>query len=305
MKSERAHPLRLVCLEGGRADRVVAKMLGVGRRRARALIECGAVLIDGRRVRCGDRLESTAVLSLFEAAEAQSAPASIRCPRVVWEDGHLVAVNKPAGYHSHRGKHRPTVADFVAERYPGIEGVGDLPLECGLIHRLDRDTSGILLAALNRATFLALRTAFRNHEISKDYLALVHGVLPSVDVVDTSLVRLQSRVRAARRGERSLTAITRVRPLERGDDWTLVLATMRTGVTHQIRAHLAMLGHPLIGDRKYGHTDDVRDPTGGQRLHAWSIHLPGNRSLTVAPDERFLETLARLRAGEALRGEPA
>jgi 23S rRNA pseudouridine1911/1915/1917 synthase len=285
-----------MCLEGGRADRVVARVLGIGRRRARELIECGAVLIDGRRVRCADILESTASISLSEPPTADSSTPLAGLPRVVWEGTHVVGVNKPAGYHSHRGKHRPTIADFLAERHPGIEGVGDHPLECGLIHRLDRDTSGIIVAALDRGTFLSLRTAFRNGDISKDYLALVHGVLSSPAVVDTSLVRLRSRVRAARRGERALSAVTRVLPLEHGECWTLVSATMETGVTHQIRVHLAMLGNPVIGDRKYGRADNVRDATGGQRLHAWCIRLPGDVTLTAAPDGRFLETLAQLRA---------
>jgi len=106
---------------------------------------------------------------------------------------------------------------------------------------------------------------------------------------------LHSRVRAARRSERSWPARTLVVPLERGAWWTLVRATMETGVTHQVRAHLAILGHPVIGDRKYGDGTSGRDLAGGQRLHASCIRLPGGLTLAAAPGGRFLETLAELR----------
>jgi len=285
--------------EGGRADRVVAAKLGVGRRRARELIDSGLVLVDGRRVRRGEKLDPTAVLTVLESSAVvdETAPAAA-LPRVVWEGGHIIGVNKPAGYHSHRGRQRPSIADFLAERYVGIDAVGDSAVECGLIHRLDRDTSGIIVAASHPTVFSALRTAFGNGEISKDYLALVHGVIPSSTVVEVPLTRLRSRVRAARRAERSWPATTRITPLEHGATWTLVQATMETGVTHQIRAHLSILGYPVIGDRKYGNTTAANDPAGGQRLHAWCIRLPGDLTLAAAPDGRFLETLAHLRAGK-------
>jgi 23S rRNA pseudouridine1911/1915/1917 synthase len=283
--------------DGGRADRVVAEALGVGRRRAREMIESGVVLVDGRRARCGEKLEATAAITVAEPVVPHERELPPQLPRIVWEGGHVIGVNKPAGYHSHRGKQSPSIADFLAETHPGIEEVGNSAVECGLVHRLDRDTSGILVAASDPKVFLALRTAFGNGEISKDYLALVHGVLASETVVDVALARLHSRVRAARRAERSWAARTRVMPLEHGNAWTLVMATMETGVTHQIRAHLAILGHPVIGDRKYGNAGNHHDAAGGQRLHAWCIRLPGGLTLAAAPDGRFLETLAQLRAG--------
>jgi 23S rRNA pseudouridine1911/1915/1917 synthase len=283
--------------EGDRADRVVARVLGVGRRRARELIDSGAVLVDGRRTRSGEKVGPTAEITALEpvvypTVEAVPLPEQ---PRIVWQQGHIIAVNKPAGYHSHRGKQRPSIADFLARLYPGIDAVGDSPVECGVVHRLDRDTSGILVAASDRAVFASLRRAFGEGEVSKDYLALVHGVVLSDRVVDVPLTRLHSRVRAARRSERSWPARTLVVPLERGAWWTLVRATMETGVTHQVRAHLAILGHPVIGDRKYGDGTSGRDLAGGQRLHASCIRLPGGLTLAAAPGGRFLETLAELR----------
>jgi 23S rRNA-/tRNA-specific pseudouridylate synthase len=148
--------------------------------------------------------------------------------------------------------------------------------------------------------FAALRRAFSDGEVSKDYLALVHGVMSSDRIVDVPLARLHSRVRAARRSERSWPARTLVVPLERGARWTLVRATMATGVTHQVRAHLAMLGHPVIGDLKYGHGTSGRDPAGGQRLHASCIRLPGGPTLAAAPGARFLASLAELRTETAI-----
>lgn len=286
--------------EGGRADHVVAAALGVGRRRARDLIESLLVLVDGRRVRCGEKLVPGAKITMVEPPAASEPTARLELPRVLWEGRHVIGLNKPAGYHSHRGRQRPSVADFLAERYPGIESVGDSRVECGLVHRLDRDTSGLIVAASDRSVFIALRAAFGTGMISKDYLALVHGELPSEVVVDVPLARLRTRVRVARRTERSWSATTRVVPMERGEAWTLVLASMSTGVTHQVRAHLSVIGHPVIGDRKYGDPENSRDPAGGQRLHAWCVRLPGGLTLTAAPDGRFLSTLAQLRAGKRL-----
>lgn len=285
--------------EGDRADRVVARVLGVGRRRARELIDSGAVLVDGRRTRSGEKVGPTAEISTRKPdppAPVASASATEQ-PRIVWQHGHIIAVNKPAGYHSHRGKQTPSIAEFLAERCPGIDAVGDSAVECGVVHRLDRDTSGVLIAASDRGVFATLRMAFGRGEVSKDYLALVHGVVSSDRVVDVPLARLHSRVRAARRTERSWPARTLIVPLERGERWSLVRATMETGVTHQVRAHLAILGHPVIGDLKYGYGDGagVRDPAGGQRLHASCIRLPGGLAVAAAPGGRFLETLAELR----------
>lgn len=288
--------------ESERADRVVARVLGVGRRRARELIDSGTVLVDGRRTRSGEKVGPTAEITALDpvvttTVEAVSPPEQ---PRIVWQQGHIIAVNKPAGYHSHRGKQSPSVADFLAALYPRIDAVGDSPVECGVVHRLDRDTSGILLAASDREVFAALRRAFGAGDVSKDYLALVHGVVSSERVVDVPLARLQSRVRAARRSERSWPARTLVVPLERGARWTLVRATMETGVTHQVRAHLAILGNPVIGDLKYGDGRSDRDPAGGQRLHASCIRLSGGPTLAAAPGGRFLETLAELRRETAV-----
>jgi len=285
-----------------RADRVVARVLGIGRRRARELIASGDVLIDGRYARSGERIATTAAISVPQSVDERPAEVMppIEQPRIIWQQGDLIAVNKPSGYHSHRGEKRPTVADFLADRYPGISEVGDSGVECGVAHRLDRDTSGILIAASDRRVFTALRAAFANGEVSKDYLALVHGTLSEEAVVDVPLARLRSRVRVARRGERSWAARTRIVPLERGPGWTLVRATMETGVTHQVRAHLALLGHPVIGDRKYGDDAVAHDFSGGQRLHASCIRLPWGLTLAAAVGRLFLETLAELRRSRGL-----
>lgn len=285
-----------------RADRVVARVLGIGRRRARELIAAGEVLINGRRARSGERIATAAAISVLPSMTerpAEAIPPSEQ-PRIVWQHDHIIAVNKPAGYHSHRGETRPTVADFLADLYPGISEVGDSGVECGVAHRLDRDTSGILIAASDPGVFAALRAAFANGEISKDYLALVHGTVSKDSIVDIPLARLRSRVRRAGRGERSWEARTRIVPLERGPGWTLVRATMETGVTHQVRAHLAILGCPVIGDRKYGDGASALGFEGGQRLHASCIRLPLGLTLAAPPGRLFLETLAELRRGTSL-----
>jgi len=165
---------------------------------------------------------------------------------------------------------------------------------------LDRDTCGVLLATTEADAYDAARKAFSAGEIVKEYLALVVGNWAAPRTIDVPLSRMRTRVRPARRGENARPASTDVVPLEGTSGWTLVAATMRTGVTHQIRAHLALAGHPIIGDSKYGAPRGIA-PT--HQLHARRITLTDGRSITASPGIEFLETLARLRRGFDRREE--
>jgi len=158
------------------------------------------------------------------------------------------------------------------------------------------------LATTESDAYLAARRAFAAGEVLKEYLVLVVGRLVDPQTIDTPLLRTRTRVRPARRGERARSAVTDVVPLEGGPSWTLVAATMRTGVTHQIRAHLALAGYPVVGDSKYGAPQSVART---HQLHARRITLPDGRSVATSPGVEFLETLARLRRGLDRRNEAA
>lgn len=284
--------------EGGeRLDKVVCARFGVGRRAVRSWCRTGLVLLDGRPAASGTLLSGGETVTVLQAGNRGDATAlKTAAARVVWSRGGILAIAKPAGMHSVRGRAQPSVAEFLAALHPGIEHVGDEAAECGLLHRLDRDTSGILLAATDQPTYREMRAAFARGEVRKDYLALVRGSVAGPIEIAIPLARSARRVHAARPGERAWAAKTRIEPLERGAAWSLVQATMTTGVTHQIRAHLALAGHPVIGDVKYA-TDDGEEEVGeGQRLHALSVHVAGRFAVSTAPDSRFLVTLAKLRA---------
>lgn len=213
-------------------------------------------------------------------------------PQILYEDDTVLAVAKPAGLHvfpQRRGE-RESLWSHVKEIRPGLDGVGD-PSAPSIVHRLDRGTSGVLLAAKSDPAYRRLRQAFEAGEIGKAYLALVEGVLSEpvdVDLPIGSRYRRSAKVQVQIPG-RKLRGVrparTKVEPLSCSDDLTLCRVEIFTGARHQIRAHLSHLKHPVAGDREYG---AVREIAGLQMrifLHAWRIRLP--HPLSGAPVEIF------------------
>lgn len=182
---------------------------------------------------------------------------------VLYRDEHLAVVDKPPGMlvvHA-PGRRGPTVIDALTEQL----GRSVLP-----VHRLDAETSGALLVALTRETRTALETMFRAHEIERLYLALVSRVpSPPAGRIESLLQERGNTVRTVLRGGK--TAITHYRTLERRAGGALVLCRLETGRRNQIRVHLADLGCPLVGDRKYGYRSSRR--AGRVMLHSWRLRL--------------------------------
>jgi 23S rRNA-/tRNA-specific pseudouridylate synthase len=152
-----------------------------------------------------------------------------------------------------------------------------------------------LLAAFSTVAYETLRAEFAARAIAKHYWAIVSGCVSGVLSIDRPLARRTTRVVPARRGDRAYPAVSRVTPLESTPDWSLVEVEMRTGVTHQVRAHMAFAGHPLVGDAKYGGPAAPAGTRDGQLLHARSILLPDGRSFSAAAPEDFVRALYRLR----------
>jgi 23S rRNA-/tRNA-specific pseudouridylate synthase len=213
---------------------------------------------------------------------------------VVWTGGGLVALAKPAGLHSVRGRSGATVASYVAARFPAATTTGQYAADGGLVHRLDRDTSGVLLAATDSETYQRVRAMFRRRQVTKTYLALVEGAVESRFTIDLALARRRARVVAAGPSDRALPATTRVQPLDGSATWSLVAATTKSGVAHQIRAHLALAGHPIIGDRKYGGQIAPPDTRDGQLLHALRVTLPDLIDVAAPIPADFARAYARL-----------
>jgi 23S rRNA pseudouridine1911/1915/1917 synthase len=302
--------LHRIPLTEGRAERVdrllAASIPGVSRRRLQQLLAERLVRIDGRTARKGDvirggrvvEVELLAPLTTVLVAEAEPA-----VPLLV-EDPSFVALDKPAGRPSHalRSSDLDTVANFLAARFPECVAAGDSPLEAGLVHRLDTATSGVILAARSKEDWRALRRQFHEGTIEKRYLAVVGGALAHPGEVCRPIAphpRSRRKVLVLENGERSpsaKTALTRYRPLAAGRGVTLLEVEIPTGRMHQIRAHLAAIGHPVIGDAIYG-AGEI--PESRHLLHAERLAFqhPRNTERVIVesqPPSDFQRALHRL-----------
>jgi 23S rRNA pseudouridine1911/1915/1917 synthase len=240
---------------GVRLDAFLASQIeGWSRARLQRLIEAEDVLVNGKpskpsyKLRASDELE----VELITPATTSFTPEAIPI-EIVYEDDTLVVVNKPAGLvvHPAAGIHSGTLANALAHHFQQLPNAGSV--RPGIVHRLDRDTSGLLVVAKTEAALEHLSDQFRARTVYKSYLALVHGrVTPDSGRIDQPLARdPANRTRmAVVRGGRSALSLYRVkRPFHR---FTLLDVDLKTGRTHQIRVHLAWLKHPVIGDEVYG-----------------------------------------------------
>jgi len=256
---------------GTRLDQFLASPLG-SRARAQRLIDEGRVRVDGRLRRKRDEVRAGQLIDVDEA-EGSADGAVVDVPfRIAYEDDHLIVVDKPAGVvvHPARGHHTGTLSQALAGRAAG----GDEPWRAGIVHRLDRDTSGLLVVAKRDDVHRALKALLAARQLRREYLALVAGT-PSAragtieapigrDRRDRTLMSIDSD---GPREARTHFEIVEVLPSA-----TLLRVTLDTGRTHQIRVHLRAIGHPVCGDRHYG----VRDAYGLSRqfLHAARLALP-------------------------------
>ncbi len=248
----------------------------------------GRVGKKGQRLSCGDGLVFTGPAHWLADLPQPAAEFDIR---IIYEDAAFVALDKPAGVASHGFSARDgvTVANFIAARWPEILNVGKSRWEPGLVHRLDIETSGLLLVAKTDAAFDHLRGQFRRRAIRKTYWALVWGDAESQGEIALPLAhdsRDRRRMRAIEPAEsaarqRVWPALTRYRTLGAAQGVSLLEIEMATGVTHQIRVHLAAVGHGIVGDGLYGAAQ--AEAFGLQRhfLHAKGLELTHPSELSV------------------------
>ncbi len=256
----------------GRLDAVVAAHLALPRAEVQRAIEAGRVLVDGEVRPKSHRLQGGETVSV-DLAGMDEIPGEGPPVEVRYRDEHLAVVSKPAGLPTHPTAGRRT--GTLVNRLLGMEiplAAGGDPLRPGIVHRLDAGTSGLLVVACDEPSRAALTSMFRRHQVDRRYLALVRGPVEHERfAVEAPLGRVGARVRI--RPIVGKAAETRFEVRERFDGATLLEAAPQTGRTHQIRVHLAAVGHPILGDRAYGGGGGDANRLGLWRpfLHSWRI----------------------------------
>lgn len=302
---------------GERVDRYLADHYDQARNQVAAWIREGRVLVDGRVAKASLRLAGAEWIeceplerSFALEMEPEEGPLD-----VLFEDDQIAILNKPAGMvvHPGAGRGRGTLAHRILHRYPETARVGG-PGRPGIVHRLDRDTTGVLAVARTSEAYAELSRAFAERRVSKTYLAVVYGSLrPPAGTIDAAVGRHPRRRREMSVSARGRPAITHYRTRAESAGLSLLEIDLETGRTHQIRVHLKHRKHPLVGDPIYGEARWKGLPRSLHRalrgfarpaLHAWRLSLPhpvsGSRVDCSAPPAGDLEELWIAVAGDGL-----
>jgi 23S rRNA pseudouridine1911/1915/1917 synthase len=294
-------------LDGERLDKALAVLLDVSRSQARALVDVG-VSVDGEPARAADRVRAGNVVTAPVPESVVSLEPEHIEFEVLHEDPALIVVDKPAGLvvHPGAGRQRGTLAAGLLERFPDLDGVGT-PGRWGIVHRLDRDTSGVLLVARTREAYEVLSTDLARHRVGRTYTALVHGLFATeTGTIEAPVGRDPFRPtrRAVLAGGKPAVTHYEVIDEYRGAGLSLIDVRLETGRTHQIRVHMAAIGHPVVGDRTYS---TLNSPVATPRvfLHARRVDLhhpaSGEPVFYEAPLPEdlvdVLDSLAAIRSG--------
>ena len=267
---------------GARLDHFVTAVVPeLSRARVQRLIREGHVVLNGRTVRASHAVHAGDVVELEVPAAAPAVPAPEALPlAVLHDDPDLVVVDKPAGMvvHPAAGHDRGTLVNALLHHVAGLSGIGGEERP-GIVHRLDRGTSGVMVVAKHDAAHAELSRQFADREVDKEYLGLAWGLLNAGRRIDAPLGRDPvDRKKISTRARRARTAVTRITGAERLRGLTLATIAIATGRTHQIRVHLASIGHPIAGDALYGGVRrhlaaDHRALASLERpfLHAWRL----------------------------------
>ena len=248
----------------------------ISRSHLKKLIDNGNVLVNGARVKAHHNVKpgETIEIRLEEIAPAAAEAEDIKLD-IIYEDDDIVVINKQPGIAVHPGAgiHSGTLVNALLYHCKTLSDISEAGP--GIVHRLDKDTSGVMVVAKNNASHAQLARQFKERAVKKNYIALVRGSVELDEgTVDLPIGRHASnRQKMAVRYDSEKKAITEYKVLKRFDDFTAVLLNLKTGRTHQIRVHMAYLGHPVLGDGKYG----AKGKFPRQALHSYylSLHHPG------------------------------
>lgn len=243
------------------------------------------VLINDKPAKSGQKLDANDIVKVDDK-QLFAKPDEVALP-ILYEDSDVIAINKPAGILTHaKGalNTEPTVASFIKKKLNDGMLMGN---RAGIVHRLDRDTSGVIICAKNKSSMVYLQKQFSNRKVQKTYLAVVDGIpVPTEARIEVPIARNPKRPQTFMADMNGRPALTAYKLLKSAHGKSLLELRPETGRTHQIRVHLAYIGHPIIGDRLYGSAGHDKK----MLLHAYQLKLdlPSRKNITLlapAPDD--------------------
>lgn len=274
----------------GRLDQYVTAALGPEYSRARVarMIKAGLVTVNHAPTRAAALVRAADLIEIAEASVVSDDRSPVVAPvlDIIYEDDELIGVNKAAGLTVHQAPGHPhgTMVDGLLARFPDLAAMRDPDgvMRPGIVHRLDKDTSGVMVVARTPFARMSLSRQFKDRTVRKYYVAIVRGVIRQDELVIRRAIgrhpvdrkRMSVNARVARE------AVSQVTVLHRFDDATLVGVRPETGRTHQIRVHLASVGHPCLGDSVYGGNASISEGISRQALHAYRLEVAHPRSGT-------------------------
>lgn len=290
---------------GLRLDKALADLTNLSRSQANLAIKEGTVLVNGRTQKAKYNVKTGDIISYEEPKEevldylAEDIPLDI-----IYEDQDVAVINKPQGMvvHPSAGHSSGTLVNALLYHIRDLSTINGI-VRPGIVHRIDMDTSGLLMIAKNDQAHQALASELKDKKSLRKYLAIVHGNLPNDrGVIEAPIGRSEKDRKKQAVTAKGKPAVTHFKVLERFGSYTLVELRLETGRTHQIRVHMAYIGHPLAGDPLYGPRKTLKGR--GQFLHAQTLGFTHPRTgklveFSVQPPAIFQETLDKLRVGKA------
>lgn len=259
-----------------RLDMFLSSFLSISRNKIQSLIKSKHILVNNKNITSSYKLKLNDIISYQIEEEKQGfIPNSDIKIDIVYEDDDIVIINKPQGLvvHPSIGHHQDTLVNGL--KYVFDDKLSDINGEyrLGIVHRIDKDTSGLLCIAKNNKAHLFLQDQLKDHTMKREYIALVEGnILEDEAIIDIPIGRDKNnplKMSATKLGKK---AYTKIKILHRYEDYTLIKCALKTGRTHQIRVHLSYINHPVVGDKLYNKSPNKLYDK-GQLLHAYKLEL--------------------------------
>lgn len=286
---------------GVRADVYLSEKLNYTRSKVKKLIDDGCVFVNGAKIKSSDKLPEGALVTVDEPDPKSLGLTPVNLPiDIVYQDKDIAVINKSQGLtvHDGNGVKGYTLVNLLLANLDSLSGINGV-IRPGIVHRIDKDTSGLLVVAKNDAAHVSLAAQIQNKTCKRTYIALLEGVLKQDDGrIETHIERSQKNRTMMTVSDKGRLAITEFKVLKRYDNYTLCEFNLKTGRTHQIRVHSKFIGHPIVGDPVYGYKNQ-KFSLNGQLLHAVKLELThpvtGERMTFTAPlPDYFLNVLSKL-----------